>query len=109
MFSAAENSIPDIKFDVHKHRGTSVYYYNENSKNLAKTICDSVVETLGTRKEGPKTASFAVLRPTNYIGILIEVAYMTNPIDTLIYTKEDFAKNTANAIAEGLLKYITQE
>ena len=103
------NSIPDIKFDVHKHRGTSVYYYNENSKNLAKIICDSVVETLGTRKEGPKTASFAVLRPTNYIGVLIEVAYMTNPIDTLIYTKEDFAKNTANAIAEGLLKYLNQE
>ncbi len=32
------NSIPDIKMDVHKNRGTSVYYYNPNSKELAKSV-----------------------------------------------------------------------
>lgn len=101
------NSIPDIKFDVHKNRGTSVYYYNENSKNLAKSLLESVTGALSTRNDGTKTASFAVLRPTDYIGVLVEVAYMTNPIDSVLYTKEDFAVNTANAISEGLLKYMT--
>ena len=103
------NSIPDIKFDVHKNRGTSVYHYNENSKELAKCVCDSVVNGLNTRNDGVKTASFAVLRPTDYMGILIEVAYMTNPIDSVLYSKDDFAKNTANAITDGLLRYINQE
>ena len=103
------NSIPDIKFDIHKNKGTSVYYYNENSKHLAKTVLESVTSNLNTRKEGVKTASFAVLRPTEYVGILVEVAYMTNPIDSLLYTKADFAKNTANAISDGLLKFLQED
>ncbi len=103
------NSIPDIKFDVHKNRGTSVYYYNENSKKIAKSVLESVVSQLGTRKEGIKTASFAVIRPTDYIGILVEVAYMTNPIDSILYTKEEFPRETAKAIADGILNFINAE
>ena len=103
------NSIPDIKFDIHKNKGTSVYYYNENSKHLAKTVLESITSNLNTRKEGVKTASFAVLRPTEYVGILVEVAYMTNPIDSMLYTKADFAKNTANAISDGLLKFLQED
>ena len=100
------NSIPDIEMNVNKHKGTSVYYYNKNSKLLAQTIKDSVVNSLGTRNDGVKTASFAVLRPTDYIGVLVEVAYMTNPNDSVLYTKEDFPSQTAKAIAEGILQYV---
>ena len=49
------NSIPDVKFDVHKHRGTSVYFYNQNAKELAKSIQLSLTEQLGTRNEGIKS------------------------------------------------------
>lgn len=100
------NSIPDIKMDVHKNKGTSVYYYNPNSKVFAQKICKSVVDGLSTRNDGVKTASFAVIRPTEYIGILVEVAYMTNPIDSVLYRKEDFPQNTAKAITDGILEYI---
>jgi N-acetylmuramoyl-L-alanine amidase len=64
---------------------------------------------LGTKKDGTKTASFAVIRPTDYIGVLVEVAYMTNPIDSLLYTKEDFPRETAKAIAEGILDFLKRE
>lgn len=103
------NSIPDIEMNVHKNRGTSVYYYNPNSKKLAKSVENSVTERLGTRKDGVRTASFAVLRPTEYIGILVEVAYMTNPIDSVLYTKDEFPRETAEGIADGILKYVTSE
>lgn len=103
------NSIPDIEMNVHKNRGTSVYYYNPNSKKLAKSVENSVTEQLGTRKDGVRTASFAVLRPTEYIGILVEVAYMTNPIDSVLYTKDEFPRETAKGIADGILKYVTSE
>ena len=99
------NSIPDIKMDIHKNRGTSVYYYNKNSKELAKLIQTSVCNKIETREDGVKTASFAVLRPTDYIGVLVEVAYMTNPIDSIIYTKDDFAINTAKAILDAIVEY----
>ena len=100
------NSIPDIKMDVNKNKGTSIYYYNPNSKDLAQTISKSIIDGVGTRNDGVKTASFAVIRPTEYIGILIEVAYMTNPIDSVLYTKEVFAQKSAKAIADGLLEYV---
>ena len=103
------NSIPDIKMDVHKNRGTSVYYYNPNSKKLAENVEKSLVTGLGTRNDGVKTASFAVIRPTEYIGILLEVAYMTNPIDSVLYTKEDFPKDAAKAIADGILEYVNSQ
>lgn len=103
------NSIPDMKFDVHKNRGTSVYYYNPNSKNLAKYVEESVTAALSTRKDGVRTASFAVIRPTDYIGILVENAYMTNPMDTMIYKSEDFPRRAARGIAEGILNYVNSD
>ena len=63
---------------------------------------------IGTRNDGVKTASFAVIRPTEYIGILLEVAYMTNPIDSVLYSQESFPRDAANGIADGILRYITE-
>ena len=100
------NSIPDIPMNIHKNRGTSVYYYNPNSEELARSVEDAVTSSLGTRKDGVRTASFAVIRPTDYVGILVETAYMTNPLDSVIYNSESFARDAANGIAEGILNYI---
>ena len=100
------NSISDINFDVHKNRGTTVYYYNRNSKELAKSIEKSLTNTLDTRKNGIRTASFAVIRPTDYIGVLVENAYMTNPLDSVLYNSKDFPRNAAKGIVEGILNYV---
>lgn len=103
------NSIPDIKMDIHKNKGTSVYYYNSNSKELAKYIEENVSDNINTRKDGVKSASFAVIRPTEYVGVLVEIAYMTNPIDSVIYTKEDFPSKAAKGIADGIMKFVQAE
>lgn len=103
------NSIPDIPINIHKNRGTSVYYYNDNSKALAKSVYENITNTLKTRKDGIRTASFAVIRPTDYIGILLEIAYITNPLDSLVYKDENFARETAKSIANGILEYVKTE
>ena len=100
------NSIPDIKMNIHKNRGTSVYYYNPNSKELAQSVLDTVSATVGTRKDGVRTASFAVIRPADYVGILVETAYMTNPLDSVLYKSDSFAKNAAQGIADGILHFV---
>lgn len=100
------NSIPDIKMDIHKNRGTSVYYYNPNSKELAKSVLDAVTTTIATRRDGVRTASFAVIRPTDYLGILVETAYMTNPLDSVLYKSDNFARNAAQGIADGILHFV---
>lgn len=101
------NSIGDIPMNIHKNRGTSVYYYNPNSKALAKSVETSLTAAVGTRKDGVRTASFAVIRPTDYVGILVETAYMTNPLDSVLYKSESFPQAAAKGIAEGILNYVT--
>ena len=100
------NSIPDIPMDIHKNRGTSVYYFNNNSKGLAESVLASTTDRVKTKNDGVRGASFAVIRPTHYLGILVETAYMTNPLDSVMYTSKDFAKKSAEGITEGIIKYI---
>ena len=102
------NSIGDIPMNVNKNRGTSVYYFNKNSKDLATIVEKTVSDNINTRRDGVKTASFAVIRPPEYVGILVETAYMTNPNDSVIYTADDFACKAAKGIAEGILEFINK-
>lgn len=103
------NSIPDIPFDVHKNRGTSVYYYNYNSKNLANSVEKHLTKSAGTRNDKVRTASFGVIRPTEYVGILVETAYMTNPLDSVLYRDKNFPEKTAKGIAEGIFEFINSK
>lgn len=100
------NSIPDVKMNTHKHKGTSVYYFNQNARELAEILEQSVSKSAGTRKDGVRTASFAVTRPTEYVAVLVETAYMINPHDSVLYTSSDFAQKAANGIADGILEFI---
>ena len=92
--------------DIHKNRGTSVYYFNDESEELANYLLDSVTSTLKTRNDGVRTASFAVIRPSDYLGVLVETAYMTNPLDSVLYTSPDFCENAAKGIAKGIEEFV---
>ena len=100
------NSIPDIPMNIHKNRGTSVYYFNNNSKEFAEIIKNHVTKSAGTHDDGVRTGSFAVIRPYSYIGILVEAAYMTNPLDSVLYTNDKFIKRCAKGIVDGIVEYI---
>lgn len=102
------NSIGNVAFDNSKHRGTSVYYFNSNSKDLATILEKSISKHAGTKRNGVRTASFAVIRPASYVGVLIETAYMINPLDSLLYTQENFAENVAKGILYGLEEFIQE-
>ena len=103
------NSIPDIPMNIHKNRGTSVYHFNKNSKELAEYVKKATTRSLGTNDDGVRTASLAVVRPTEYIGILVETAYMTNPLDSVLYTSKDFAQRAAQGICNGITDYFYSE
>ncbi len=100
------NSIGDVPMDVHKKRGTSVFYFNNSSKKLAESIERHVTHQAGTRDDGVQTASFAVIRPTEYNAVLVEAAYMTNPMDTMLYTNDKWIQKASKGISEGILQYL---
>ena len=102
------NSIGNVEFNVHKHRGTSVYYFNNSAKKLAECLETDITKTAKTHEDGVKAASFAVIRPYDYVGVLIEAAYMTNPMDSVLYRQDKFIKNTAKGIVKGINRYISE-
>lgn len=102
------NSIGDVPMNLHKHRGTEIYYFNPNSKELAEALEKSIAKEASTKKSGVHAASFAVIRPVEYIGVLVEAAYMTNPNDSVLYTSDDFACNVAKGIADGILEFVNK-
>ena len=102
------NSIGDTPMNIHKIRGTSVYYFNKNSKEFAEILEKTVPKSAGTHRDGVKTASFAVIRPTNYVGVLIETAYMINPMDSMLYRNKNFAKKVAKGIFNGIEQFVNK-
>ena len=102
------NSIGDVPMDIHKKRGTGVYYFNNHSKKLAEVLQKSITHSAGTRDDGIHAASFAVIRPTEYNAVLVEAAYMTNPLDSVLYTNEKWIAKASKGIAEGIIKYISK-
>ncbi len=99
------NSIGDIPMDIHKNKGTSVYYFNNNAKQLAEVMEKEVTNSAGTRDDEVRTASFAVIRPTNYIGVLVEAAYMTNPMDSVLYRNDKWITKAAKGITNGIVRF----
>ena len=104
--SIHNNSIPDIPMNIHKNRGTSVFYFNNNSKEFAQVMKNSITKSAGTRDDGVNPASFAVIRPTEYVGVLVETAYMTNPMDSVLYRNDKWIKKAAKGISDGIISYL---
>lgn len=102
------NSV-SVSSDPNLSSGTVVFYYNPQSEELAKNLTKCISEGLNTKNGGVKQASFAVIRPSEYIGVLAEIAYLVNPNDVCIYKSKSFEKNTAKSIYNGLVNYINSQ
>ncbi len=99
------NSVPESA-DPNTHKGTETYYYNDFSKLLASSIQGNLTKSLGTRDNGVKQASFAVIRPTEYVGVLVETVFMVNPEDVAIYKSKDYYKKLSQGVTNGIEQYL---
>lgn len=102
------NALPDGA-DPNANSGVSIYYYYNQAKPLADTILNSMVNELGLNNDKVRQASFAVIRNTNALSILIETAYLINPDDNSRLINPEFQKECAKAIANGLEEYFTKQ
>lgn len=101
------NSVPE-NINPNSHKGTETYYYTDFSKPLAQNIQSELVNSLHTKNNGVIQASYAVIRPTEYVSVLVETAYLVNPEDVKIYKSKTFFKQVAEGITNGLNKYINE-
>ena len=94
--------------DPNKNSGTSIYYYYNQAKPLADTIMNSATHELGINNDKVRQGSFAIVRNTNALSLLIETSYIINPQDNANLINIDFQKQYAKAITDGLEKYFKE-
>ena len=99
------NALADGADPYVKH-GTSVFYYNRESVELAKTMRDEIIKKLGTKDDGVGLYSLVMTRPSMPLSVLIEVAYMIHPEEYKLLLDENFRQKTAESIRDGLTEYL---
>lgn len=99
-------SIHNDAFTSNTAAGTTTYHYGDkDSIKLAGLVQCSLAAKLGTKNRGARFASFYVLRYTKMPSILVEVAFISNPVEEMLLSSVDGRDNAAESICEGILKY----
>lgn len=104
LLSIHANALPDGQ-DPNLNSGTSIYYYYNQAKPLADVLINSMTNQLGTNNDKVRQGSLALVRNTNALSLLIEVAYLINPNDNSKLINSDFQSDCAKSIANGLEEY----
>ena len=105
LISIHANALPDGA-DPYKKHGTSVFYYNNQAREFAQTLKDTMIEELKTQDDGLCNCSFVLTRPTMPLSVLVEVAYMIHPEEYSLLLDEEFRQKAAISIKNALEKYL---
>lgn len=106
FISIHNNALPDSMADKDAS-GTEVYYFYPQSRYLAKVMALALSNELGIKNRGAKGGSFAVIRNSESLAILIEVAFMINPDENAKLRTVDFQNKVAQGVLKGLEKYFS--
>ncbi|MBF1999920.1 MAG: N-acetylmuramoyl-L-alanine amidase [Synechococcales cyanobacterium M58_A2018_015] len=88
--------------------GVETYYYASGAE-LAQTIQDSIISSLGMTDRGIRQARFYVLRRTSMPAVLVETGFVTGSEDAPRLANASFQSQMATAIARGILQYLQQQ
>ena len=87
--------------------GSEVYFFpgSRYGLTLARLIQAEMVGRLGTTDRGFKHARYSVLEDTICPAVLVETAFLSNPVDRVLLTSPPFQELFAAAIAAGIREY----
>ncbi|AKG22848.1 N-acetylmuramoyl-L-alanine amidase [Calothrix sp. 336/3] len=104
LFVSIHANSVDSRPDVN---GLEVYYYFDNSYQLADTVRQTILSRIDTlRNRGTRKARFYVIRKGSMPSILVETGYMSGREDNPRLASPEYQNRMADAIAEGILKYL---
>ena len=111
----SENLLPDLFISIHVNssnsdtpNGIETHYYKENSLTLAKTVHASMINHVQANNRGLFKSKFYVINHTTAPAILLEIGFMSNPIERVQLITEIRKQATAKAIAEGIDDYFNK-
>ncbi len=98
------NSLPD-EGDAQKTQGFGAFWYNAQAHSLAVFLHNYVVNKGGRSSYGVFWDNLALTRPTTSPSVLLEVGFMSNPVEFEWVTNPQEQPKMASAIAEGIAQW----
>ncbi|MFS0673991.1 N-acetylmuramoyl-L-alanine amidase [Ornithinibacillus sp. 179-J 7C1 HS] len=90
--------------------GINTYYYNEDtSKELSENIHTALVDELDMTDRGIKNEAYYVLKHNQNSAVLLELGFMSNSSDLEKIQTEEYQREVAEAITNGLVEYFDDE
>ncbi|KOP23242.1 N-acetylmuramoyl-L-alanine amidase [Hapalosiphon sp. MRB220] len=103
LFVSVHANSVDKRPDVN---GLEVYYY-DSGYNLAEVVRKTILQNISTLNDrGTRKARFYVLRKSSMPSILVETGYMTGRQDNPRLGNPEYQNRMAEAIANGILRYL---
>ena len=109
---ASELFYPDIFISIHVNssnsetpNGIETHYYKDNSIYLAKCIHASLLNNINAHDRGLFKSKFYVINHTTAPAVLVEMGFLSNPIERSQIITEWRKSGTAKAIVEGIDEY----
>ncbi|MBD2461759.1 N-acetylmuramoyl-L-alanine amidase [Oscillatoria sp. FACHB-1407] len=98
-----------ISLDRPEVNGLETYHYPGSSRSatLAQAIQTSILNTIQIRDRGVRQANFYVLKNTSMPAVLVEVGFVTGQEDAVNLARSDYQSRMAEAIARGILLYVS--
>jgi len=99
-------SIHNDSFTSKEAMGTTTFHYGDaDSIKLANFVQKNLVTELGTKDRSARFGSFYVIRYTKMVGILVEVAFISNPEEEVLLSSTDGRAKIAESLFQGITNY----
>lgn len=108
----SEEFKPDIFVSIHVNSsnsdsptGLETHYYKDNSLKLAKNIHAAMLNNINSKDRGLFKSRFYVINHTTAPAVLVEIGFISSPVERAQLVTDSRKQATAKAIAEGIYEY----
>ncbi len=105
LLSLHNNALSDGENPFFNH-GSSVYYYQPQSLDLARALHRHLVAATSLPDHGLYYQNLALARPTELLAVLLECAFMIHPEEEDLLRQEEFLDRTAAGIVQGIKEFL---
>ncbi|MBA9025690.1 SH3 domain-containing protein [Peribacillus huizhouensis] len=85
--------------------GFTTYYYHSYQMPLAKVLDDALSSSLKINNRGYRFGDYHVLRENDQNAVLLELGYLSNPIEEVKITSGSYQEKVTTAIHNGLMTF----
>ena len=89
--------------------GATTFFYHPWQKELAVSIHSSLMNQTHMTDRGVRKGDYYVIRENKQNAVLVELGFLSNPIEEILVTSEQYQVLATTGIYEGLARYFKSE